>query len=381
VAADGVATGLGPGPSRRGALVGVAVVAGLLIAGLLWAKWVPYVQRFDVVRATDAYPGSSLLDAAGAAGDGPSLRAGWDFTTTYMRAIWPALLVAIVVAAAIQALLPRRWLVGVLTGRLGSVRGGLAALPTMMCTCCCAPLTVTLRRNGVGLRPTLAYWLGNPTLNPAVIAFLAILLPWQWVVTRVGVGMLLVFVVTTWVARAADRDAERESPPDHLRSGRAELAPEPSDHPRGATAELLPHPAQLPPDDLRGAPVRFVRALARLCVTLVPEYVVVVFAVGALHGWLFPFDGDVGAWAVLGAAVLGTLVVLPTAGEIPILHGLAAAGAGPGLLGTLLIALPAVSLPSLVMVARALTVRVTVLTAAAVAATSLVGGCVLWALS
>jgi uncharacterized membrane protein YraQ (UPF0718 family) len=336
------------------AILGLAVFAALLIAGLLWAKWVPYEHRLGVISSTDAYPGSSLLDAAGAAGDGPSLRAGWDFTTAYMRAIWPALLVAIVVAAAIQALLPRRWLLAVLTGRLGSVRGGLAALPTMMCTCCCAPLAVTLRRSGVGLRPTLAYWLGNPTLNPAVIAFLAILLPWPWVVTRVGVGMLLVFVVTTWVARGAGP---------------------------GAATAFMPDPATLPPDDLRGAPGRFGRALVRLCLTLLPEYVVVVFAVGALHGWLFPFDGAVSAWAVLGAAVLGTLVVLPTAGEIPILLGLAAAGAGPALLGTLLIALPAVSLPSLVMVARTLTWRVTLLTAVAVAATSLGGGCVLWALS
>jgi uncharacterized membrane protein YraQ (UPF0718 family) len=355
VAADGVATaGLGSGPSRRAAVLGAAVVAVLLVAGLLWAKWSPYEHKLGVISDTGAYPGSSLLDTAGAAGDGPSLRAGWDFTTTYMRAIWPALLVALVVAAAIQALLPRRWLVRVLTGRMGSVRGGLAALPMMMCTCCTAPLAVTLRRSGVGLRSTLAYWLGNPTLNPAVIAFLAILLPWPWVVTRVAVGMLLVFVVTTWIARAAGRDA---------------------------ADELVPDPATLPPEDLRGAPMRFVRALARLCVTLVPEYVVVVFAVGALHGWLFPFDGDVGTWAILAAAVLGTLVVLPTAGEIPILQGLAAAGAGPGLLGTLLIALPAVSLPSLVMVARALTLRVTVLTGVAVAATSLVGGLLLWALS
>jgi uncharacterized membrane protein YraQ (UPF0718 family) len=107
----------------------------------------------------------------------------------------------------------------------------------------------------------------------------------------------------------------------------------------------------------------------------------VVFAVGALHGWLFPFDGHIAVWGVLLAAVVGTLIVIPTAGEIPILQGLAATGAGPGLLGTLLIALPAVSLPSLVMVARALTLRVTVLTAIAVAATSLVGGLLLWALS
>jgi hypothetical protein len=44
--------------------------------------------------------------------------------------------------------------------------------------------------------------------------------------------------------------------------------------------------------------------------------------------------------------VLGTLVVIPTAGEISILQGLVAARAGAGVLGTLLITLPAISLPS-----------------------------------
>jgi uncharacterized membrane protein YraQ (UPF0718 family) len=47
-------------------------------------------------------------------------------------------------------------------------------------------------------------------------------------------------------------------------------------------------------------------------------------------------------------------VVIPAAGEIPILLGLAAAGAGTGILGVLLITLPAISLPSMVMVVRSL---------------------------
>jgi uncharacterized membrane protein YraQ (UPF0718 family) len=156
-----------PAPRPRAALIGLLVFAVVLVAGLLWAKWSPYAHKVDVVSSTGAYPGSSLLDAAGHAGEAPSLRAGWDFTQTYLQAIWPALVVALVVAAAIQALLPRRWLLRALTGRMGSVRGGLVSLPMMMCTCCTAPLAVTLRRSGVGLPSTLAYWLGNPTLNPS----------------------------------------------------------------------------------------------------------------------------------------------------------------------------------------------------------------------
>jgi hypothetical protein len=45
--------------------------------------------------------------------------------------------------------------------------GGLLSVPCMMCTCCTAPLARTLRRNGAPTSSVLAYWLGNPTLNPA----------------------------------------------------------------------------------------------------------------------------------------------------------------------------------------------------------------------
>lgn len=349
------AAGPRPSAAARAALAGAAICLIVAVVGLAWAKWSPYVHRLDVVSGTHVYPGHSLLAVAGQPRGGPSLAAGWDFTVEYGKSIWNALVVALVLAAAIQALLPRRWLVGTLAGRLPTVRGGFLAVPMMMCTCCTAPLTVTLRRSGVSLPATLAYWLGNPTLNPAVLAFMAVLLPWQWVATRLIVGAALVFVVTGWIARLAGD---------------------------GATRGLGIDPEELPDEPLAQAPRRFVRALARLSATLVPEYFVVVFAVGALHGWLFPFDG--GDWAVaaaLLAAVVGTLVVIPTAGEIPILQGLAAAGAASGLLGTLLIALPAVSLPSLAMVARALTMRVTVLTGLAVMATSLLGGLLLWALS
>ena len=85
--------------------------------------------------------------------------------------------------------------------------------------------------------------------------------------------------------------------------------------------------------------------------------------------WSGPPLGDLlghgGALAVLLAASIGTVLVLPTAGEIPILLGLAAAGASAGVLGALLIALPAVSLPSAVMVGRALGWRTTAATAGA----------------
>lgn len=101
---------------------------------------------------------------------------------------------------------------------------------------------------------------------------------------------------------------------------------------------------------------------------------------GLFRGWLFPFDGSAAHWgflAVVVAALLGTLVVLPTGGEIPIVQGLAAAGVAASVQGALLIALPAISLVSMAMVVRALSVRVTVAAAVGVAATSVGAGVLL----
>jgi uncharacterized protein len=342
--------------SSRGAVAGVAVTILIAVIALTWAKWSPYVDRVDTIVDTDTYPGASILETAGEARSGPSLAGGWDFTVAYFKAVWQALVAALLIAAAVQSLVPRRWLVRTLSPtRFPTLAAGLCSLPSMMCSCCTAPVASSLRRSGVRTAGSLAYWIGNPVLNPAVLVFLAILLPWQWVVTRVLAGVLLVFVVTAWVARLA---GDRPVPPE----------------------AVVPDEGQ---DPARPAPVRYVRALARLAVVLVPEYLVVVFAVGALRGWAFPFEGgidDFAVLAVLAAVVAGTLVVIPTGGEIPILTGLAAAGAGAGVIGALLIVLPAICLPSMVMVAGALSWRVTIAMAAGVAATGLLAAGLMYAL-
>ncbi len=59
-------------------------------------------------------------------------------------------------------------------------------------------------------------------------------------------------------------------------------------------------------------PRRFLPVLARMSAYLVPEYLVVVFAVGTFAGWLFPLGESARSWGVLGvlvALVLGLLLV------------------------------------------------------------------------
>ncbi len=190
-------------------------------------------------------------------------------------------------------------------------------------------------------------------LNPATMVFMGFVLGWRWVALRIVVGLVLVF----GVASLAQRLVPVHSVPK---------------------AAVDAHAAAIDVgDDLRPMLIRWVSALGSLAIGLLPEYVVVVVLLGAARAWLFPaMSPAVGhsLWLVLLLAVTGTLFVVPTAGEVPIVQTLMRFGLGTGGAGVLLTTLPAVSLPSLWMVGRSLPVRVLVFVACSVAVLGLVSG-------
>lgn len=356
-----------PAASSRRLLVGVVgvlVLAALFVAGMLWAKWLPYANKASGLSSSHSWAGGSMLAESGTPGAAPSIAGAWRFTTTYLDEVWKGFAVALLVAAAVDALVPRAWLTRVLNrrSRVGqALAGGTAALPSLMCTCCTAPLAVGLRRGGVGTAAALAYWVGNPVLNPAVLVFWFLVAPWQFGVVRLVVGIPLVFGASALVARLSAR-------------GRENAAAIPS--------ELLARDAE-DPVRLRQFPMHFTRSFVRLALLLIPAYVAVVFLIGWVSGWLSAFsalDARLGILAVVACALIGTLLVVPTGGEIPIVLALTATGAAVGTAGALLITLPALSVPSMVMVGRAFSWRVTVAMAGAVAVAGLVAATLLWAL-
>jgi uncharacterized membrane protein YraQ (UPF0718 family) len=91
--------------------------------------------------------------------------------------------------------------------------------------------------------------------------------------------------------------------------------------------------------------------------------VVAVLVLGAARVWLFPHvDGAMGnslLWLV-PLAIVGTLFVIPTAAEIPIVQTLMALGLGTAPAVALLMTLPSVSLPSLLMLRKSFDARVLV---------------------
>jgi uncharacterized membrane protein YraQ (UPF0718 family) len=325
----------------------LAIVLFVLLAvgGTFLVKWEPYFHKGFTAFVHHSIGSSIVVSHRGTAPKGWGAALSYAFD--YAKSIWQALVVGLLVGAGVQELLPRDWLLRVLGARRFSSTflAGAIAVPSMMCTCCAAPPTVALARSRASVGAALAYWMGNPVLNPATVVFMGFVLGWDWAFLRVGMGILLVLGVATVAQRLFD---DKEAPP--------------------AATEAILEASKARPDG-RSPFVRWLSAVARLAAGLLPEYAVIVLALGAARAFLFPSISPGLAhslWLVIVLAITGTLFVIPTAGEIPIIQALSRVGLGAGGVGALMITLPAVSLPSLAMVGRAMPARVLVLVAGSV---------------
>ncbi len=326
---------------------------GLVVIGLFYVKWFPYYQRAFFAAAHHSI-GSSILTGSAATPPAPSLHAALDYARSYAKAIWKALVLGLLVGSAIQVLIPSQSIARALgASRFRSiVTAGLLAVPGMMCTCCAAPVVTGLRARCAAPGAAIAFWIGNPMLNPATLVFMGFVLGWQWSLLRIAFGLLMVFGIGHLVNRLS-----------------------------GTTTPALATPA---PDDAdvgnRGTGSLFAQwgtVALRMTIRLVPEYAVLVVLLGAVRAWIFPhLDHGIGndlTWIVAFAAA-GALFVIPTAGEVPIVQAMLLLGVGVGPAAALLVTLPAISAPSLAMLVRSFPVRVLTLVAASVFALGVLAG-------
>ncbi len=302
----------------------------LLIAGELYVKWYPYFNKMFIAAAKHSL-GASIITGHQSVAPAPSLLAAWDYAKQYFLAVWEAVILGVIVGAAVQTLLPKQWILRLFSksNTTSLITASALSLPGMMCTCCTAPVVVGLRKQQASVGAALAYWMGNPVLNPATIIFMGFVLGWKFVVIRVIFGLLLILGVGTVT--------------NHLYRGEAA---------QETMQQVLVASTQKPPGSLVK---RFFTQLGKIALTIVPAYVVLVLAVGALRAWLFPMVVPGNSFSLLwvvGLAIAGTLFVIPTAGEVPIIQSMMKFGLGTGPAFALLMTLPAVSAPSIAMVWR-----------------------------
>lgn len=293
----------------------------VVVIGLWLVKWQPYYGKALLAAETHNIGHSLLADVQ----DHP-LQAAWRYAQIYFLAVWKAAVLGIVLGSLIQVLIPRRWLITLFgKGRFsGPLLAAIFSLPGMMCTCCAAPVAVGMRKCSVPASSTLAFWLGNPLLNPATLIFMGFVLGWQFSAIRLVVGLVTVFSVAFAVQKITSDEIVR----------------------------LLPEPL---PVDERSFLQRWAVSLWSLFWQTVPVYLLAVLALGAAQVWLFPHTQgavDNSVWWVVAMAVAGALFVIPTAAEIPIVQTMMLAGMGIAPALALLITLPALSVPSLIMLRR-----------------------------
>lgn len=329
---------------HRNPALGLAVFILIAVVGLYYVKWFPYYHKAFLAAARHSI-GDSIITGKAAVAPSPSWHAALDYALVYGKAIWQALIVGLLLGSAVQSLLPRQWIIRVLgrTGFGSIAAGGMLALPSMMCTCCAAPVVVGLRKSRASVGAAIAYWLGNSVLNPATLIFMGFVLGWHWTALRLVMGVVMVFglgLLANRLVQPEDAVAAQE--------GLSQMV---------AAEEGSPF-------------LRWLQNFWRLLIGLVPEYLVLVLLLGAARAWLFPHFvpglGNSLTW-VVGMAIAGTLFVIPTAGEIPIIQALMSLGMGAGPAGALLMTLPPVSLPSLAMVSKVFRPRLLVCLALAIA--------------
>jgi uncharacterized membrane protein YraQ (UPF0718 family) len=315
----------------------LAILAVIAVGGLLYVKWLPYYHRAFVAAATHSI-GQSILMGSDTHPPAPSWKAAIDYSLAYGKAIWKAMVLGLLLAAAVQEFLPVAWVARWL-GRSnwrGVAMGGLLGIPAMMCTCCAAPIVIGLRRRNASPGAATAFWLGNTVLNPATLVFIGFVLGWKWMGLRLALGVPLVFGSGYAITRLA---------------------------PSGEVAALQATFNQIADEADSASPSikSWLDRLWRLSIWLVPEYAVLVLLLGAGRAWLFPQAGPaIGnslQWIVLMSAA-GLLFVIATAGEVPIVQAMLALGVGVGPAAALMMTLAPISLPSLAMTGRVFPARV-----------------------
>lgn len=219
--------------------------------------------------------------------------------------------------------------------------GAALALPQPFCSCCAAPVGSTLYRKGAGMGPLLAFSVTSPMLNITGLILVASFLPAQFVLLRIAGGIVLGILVTYAISLAAKTPATGNASPS--RPGWA-IRPFDAFNRLFGFEKLVPQGAMDTPGSLLSGWLKTTGRLARVMVpVLLAGAILATYIARAMpaygNNWL----------SVAVTSFFATLMMVPTWTEIPLAAVLVNGGVG-GIAATLLITLPAVSIPSLAVI-------------------------------
>jgi uncharacterized membrane protein YraQ (UPF0718 family) len=273
-------------------------------------------------------------------------------TVNYLNIVWPALFFGVLIAATVRALVPAAWLARALGGPLARAQlvGGAIGVPLMLCSCCVAPVFTAVHQRSRRAGPASALMLASPALNPAALILTFMLFAPAVAFTRAAMALLLVFGVSALAARLV----------------------------RGAEPPALACGAEAPEESpsLRAVWHNFGAELAAVSRTTLPLIVAGVLLSSVVID-VVPVSRlahtPVQVLVVILVALVGVLIALPTFAEIPLALGLLSGGAPIAAATALLIAGPAINLPSMLTLGKTVTPRYAIALGVGTLAVSLIG--------
>lgn len=327
-----------------------AVVIGVFLVADLFAYRVVPASRILSAGKMAAGPGPMGLGRAIPVDDFPGFLQSAGDGVNYLLLVWHATILGIllgslfmVVGAGLAARLRGN-------GFGAHFTGTAVSLGQPFCSCCAAPIGSALYRKGASLGPVLAFTVSAPMLNITGLILASALLPAKFALIRILGGIILGLFMTYIVARIADRwilaeESQRKSGGGvpswilkaldrytRLFSFEKLLGTETVDSPAALISNWL------------GMAWKLARVL--LPVLLIGS-VVAVYIAEAMP------DAGNNVPGVAVTAFFATFIMVPTWTEIPFAAALVGQGF-TGIAATVLITLPAVSLPCLLVLAGAI---------------------------
>lgn len=227
-----------------------------------------------------------------------------------------------------------RAILGRFSGWTGATLAALLGTVTPFCSCSSIPLFIGFTSAGLPLGVTFAFLISSPLVDLASLILLASIFNWTVALLYVGVGVLVAIGAGMLIGRAG---MERYIEPFVF------AAPLSTDEPAVMT---------------HGERMAFARQQVVDIVRRVWPYVLVGVGIGAaIHNWIpqswvESLLGREAWWSVPLAVIVGVPMYADIFGTLPIAEALVARGVGLGTALAFMMAVTALSLPSMIMLKR-----------------------------
>lgn len=273
-----------------------------------------------------------------AAGLDPASRLGGSvqFFVYDVIKIFILLSVLIFLISWVQSYFPPERTRRILGGRTGIWANTLAALLgtiTPFCSCSSIPLFIGFTAAGLPLAITFSFLISSPLVDLASVILLASIFNWPIALAYVGVGLVIAIVGGTLIGRAGMEDQV-------------------ADFVRTVPVQDMDH-AMTGADRLR-----FARDQVAEIVHRVWAYILIGVGIGAaIHNWIpehiiTALLGQDNWWSVPLATLVGVPMYADIFGTLPIAEALVGKGVGLGTVLAFMMAVTALSLPSIIMLKR-----------------------------